>query len=63
MLQVSVNASRSAAVLEYIRAAQREGTAVYTYHDPALVAAGVDEAPSPGARAGTRTGTRVIMRL
>ena len=48
---VSVNASISAAVVDYIRAAQAAGTPVFTYHDPDVV---VGNAHGSGTRLGTR---------
>jgi hypothetical protein len=53
---VSVNTSRSAAVLEYIRSAEAEGTMIFTYHDPTLMA---DAEATTHSLA--RTGTRRVL--
>ena len=54
---VSVNASISAAVVDYIRAAEAAGTPVFTYHDPDVVAG---TAGAAGRSGGTRLGTRRV---
>ena len=51
---VSVNASRSAAVVDYIRGAQAAGTPVFTYHDPDAVVGDTHGRGGGGTRLGTR---------
>ena len=57
---VSVNASISAAVVDYIRAAEAAGTPVFTYHDPDVVAGTAGTAGAAGSSGGTRLGTRRV---